>query len=665
MLGIILALALAQCGPQGPIYSCPSTTSEVPFDLFTEQRYNSPGRLPNVVDTAALEALCKVNGAGNAWECLTADGGTFGTLTQGTGTTYQGTFAPQLSAMSDVTTAKAPRVVSTTLDTLFKSDHTIIMGGYATSLTDATFQTWAIINDGAARVFYMRNEGGALSCVWSGAGGTRNAINGAAAAANGWSVISCRQSGTDHYARNNGVDSLVVSGAAITANLTAGASFYMGDQGGSIPIRGPLAFVAFYSAAKTDSQLRLIENTFWGVGLDAGGGVSGYAGLLNDAGTHVDFFAPGAHVVSPDRGVRTMGQASDDIQAKWAADPFDVSSWTNVGTPLIGASGLTTTSPFYRWRPSTTTGCFNLEDNDGAAFEGKVSAELQRDTTGGKAHGWNVRVWAAIGDAGTTRDKMRVAIVSPDGVFLSDAGFEEDCDFTLDGVVRPYDCVGYTTDAGVTSVKGRVLIGNTAATQGSITACKAEDTSHAYPQLSLINNTAFGFGQELLDPAPWPSTATKGKYEVVFTPLNNITSPSWDPGSSGLGSSFIYLFDAFDVIVDHNVVIVGGYSIPGRLLARTTSSGGSTEFLVDAVSFIPWQRYAISMEWRPLGGGRCTVVLRSNSCSGSVASCSATTEIGREANGYCPNQPSQVRLGNRYDNTVPTSVFVDTVRVYQ
>lgn len=617
----------------------------------------SVGTLPTCTGDSSCVMICKVTSGGSSWNCYTNTGADAGVVTQGTGTTYQDTFGPGLKAMSDVTSAKAPRVVSTSLDALFKADHTIVMGGYATTLTDPTYQHWIGANDGSSRIFYVRNESGSLLCVWSGAGGTRSASS--TVAVNGWTVASCRQSGTDHYARNNGADGPLVSGAAITANLTAATPYYMGDrETAGLPMRGPLAFVAFYSEAKSDTQLRGIENSFWGVGLDAGLGLSGVVGLPNDAGTRVDFFAALAHAVSPDRGLRTVGQ-TENVDNNWAADPFAVESWTNVGTPLVGVN--VASGPFAAWK--NTAECDNLEDNDGAAFEGKASGELQRSIQTLAQHAWTIRVWASKGDAGTTRDKMRLALVSADGIFLSDGGLEEDCDFTLDDTVKPYDCKGFTTDAGVATVKGRVLVGNTAATQGSITVCHAQDTPRPYAQLAVTNSTAFGSGNFQLDTTGWPSTSLKGKYEIVFTPLNNVSGSDWD-NANGL----IYLFDANVAASSaHAVVIIPGYSVAGHMLMRSTQGANSTEFDVTGISTTAGQRYAVSMEWRPVGGGRCNLWARFNSCSGNAASCAASTVVASstDGTGYCPDQPTVVRLGDRYDQTVPSSVFIDAVRVYR
>jgi hypothetical protein len=598
--------------------------------------------------------------SGTTYACFDNTGASVETVSQGTSPTAEDTFAPGRRARSNVTDANAPTIAtSTVLSNMLAGDFTAICMGIAHANGITGNSAYVSIGHATAidNVFSMFVGSGNFTCSYGESGSYPSAT--VPAPAEGWAVVSCRRSGNNRIARVNGTDGTTTSTAGvrgIDAGLTVGIGRERPGAAGRNQA-GPSMECAFYGASMSSTFLRYAENVgIWGVSLDAGAGNSGMVGLLNDAGTDVDFFAGGAHVVSPDRGLRTVGQTSTNADNNWAADPFDVSSWTNVGTPLVGASGIA--NPFSRWQQAT--GCYNLEDNDNAAFEGKESAELQRTTNVGAAHAWNVRVWASIGDAGTTRDRMRLVVRSPDGVMRSDAGGEEYCDFTLDGTVRPYDCTAQTTDAGVTTVKGRVLVGNTAATTGSVTVCHAQDTPMFYPQLALASSTAFGAGDERLDPSGWPSTSLKGKYEVVFTPLWNINT-QWDNGAGVL-----YLLDAYTNAPVHSVVLVGGYQMAGRFLARVTNSGGSaTEFLVDGVSLTPGQRYAASMEWRPRGAGRCRVVFRMNSCAGSAASCTATTILGSEPNGYCPAQPAAARIGNRYDDTVPTSVFVDAVRVYQ
>jgi hypothetical protein len=643
------------CRDRGCVRERALGSAQAPLSVALEYSWAASGTLPTCTGDATCRFLCYVS-TGTTWVCVDNTGANVGTIAQGTAPTAENTFAPSRIARSNVSDTTAPSGTGSVFDNIMAGDVTIIAGGiWHPNGATANSAFVSIASADINNVLSMHVGSGALSCTYGESGSFPIAT--VTAPLQGWAVVSQRRAGNVRTCRVNGTDGTPVSTAGTRAAGTTTTASFGRERPGAAGrnLAGPLAFVAGYSEAKSTTWLKTTENAFWGAISDTGGGSSGLLGLPDDAGTNVDFFAAGAHPVSPDRGLRTVGQVNDNIQALWAVDPFDVSSWTDVGTPLIGASSIA--NPFSRWQQAG--GCYNLEDNSAAAFEGKESDELQRSTGAGAAHGWNVRVWASIGDAGTTRDRMRIALVS-DGVFSVDAGAEVDCDFTLTNTVQPYDCVGYTTDAGVTTVKGRVLVGNTAATTGSVTVCNAQDTAHPWPQLSLANATAFGASDDSLSPATWPSTANRGKYEVVFTPLWDINGPQWDNNAGVL-----YLFDAFTAGPVHSVVFVGGYQMAGRFLARVTDSGGAaTEFLLDGVSLTPWQRYAVAMEWEPTSSG-CAVTFRMNSCAGAPSACFATVVVAGNPAGVCPDQPTGVNLGDRYDDTVPTSVFIDAVRVYQ
>lgn len=672
MIAMLAMMALSQT-PQHRLVFQPNLqrlgSGSVPFSLSSAASFTfggNIGALPVCTGDAHCVALCYVS-SGTTWACKGNSGADVGVISQGVSPGSESTFAPGALARSAVGDLSAPTATGAAFSNLMAGDFTIMSSGiwHANGVTGNS--AYVSIGDATnlANLFSMFSSPTTFTCSYGESGVYPNAT--VSGPLEGWAVVSCRRGGNNRIARVNGTDGTTVSTAG-TRGIDAGLTVGFGRERPLAlgrNLAGPLAWVAFYDESKSTTWLRGTENAYWGVGLDAGLGLSGLIGLADDAGANVNFFAAGAHVVSVDLGLRTVAQQTDNIQAKWATDPFDVSAWTNVGTPLVGADRLLT-SPFARWLQDG--GCWNLEDDSAAAFEGKESAELQR-TNGTEAnHGWNMKVWASKGDSGTTRDRMRIAIVAPLGVFLSDGGAEEDCDFTLDDTIKPYECVGYTTDAGVTSVKGRVLVGNAAATTGSATVCNAQDTAHVYSQLSVANTTAFGASGEQLDPSGWPFTtdggsSAQGKYEIVFTPINAISTPQWDNGHS-----LVYLFDAYTSSPVHSAVFVYGYQMAGRALARVTGpSGNATEFLVDNTVLVPGQRYAASLEWRPVGADRCNVWYRFNSCSGALASCMATSIQGSltDGTGYCPAQPEAVKLGNRYDNTVPTSVFVNAVRVYQ
>lgn len=660
---MLLALLLAA----GPIYplalprgcrdrSCVRERVGGSYSLFQSYTFNAPGALPPCSGDAHCVALCYVS-SGTTWTCIDNTGAAVGSISQGTSPTTENTFAPGLVARSAVNGTNAPTATGAAFDNLLGGDLTVISGGiwHTNGLANEAFAY--LVNPGSLGNFLAAGvASGNFTCTFEESSSTFAPAT--LAPLSGWAVVSCRRSGNTRIARVNGADGIAVTTAGtrgVTSGVTAG--FGVAPNNTSVFLNGPLAFVAFYSESKSTSWLTATENGFWGSNLDTGSGVSGLIGLPNDDGINVDFFSGGAHLVSPSKGLRTVGNNADNIQGKWAADPTDVSSWTQINNPRVTTNVMS--GPTARWNNGTAE-CDRIWDVDAGAGRGAQSAELQRSTVAGAAHGWNVRVWAAAGDAGTTTNQMRVRLTS-DGVFSTDGGTQLDCDFTLTGTPAPYDCQATTVDAGATTFKGTVLVNNVAGTQGSITVCHAQETPHYFPQLMVLNNTAFGAGVDTFDPSAWPNTAAKGKYEVVFTPLWDF-SAQWD---NAAGTN--YLFDAFDGTPSHVATIIGGYTQSANLMSRVTNGLNFTEFDTSGQSSTPNQRYAVSLEWIPTGGGHCKVWQRYNACAGAASACFATTIINSstDGTGWCPGQPTSLHLGNRYDATVPTSDFIDAVRIYQ
>lgn len=606
--------------------------------------------MPLAVDTTGLVATCRVSAGGSSWECVDSAGASFGTVTQGTGTTYQNTnLGPR--AMSDVTSAKAPHLVSATLDTLWKGDHTVVMAGYGTTQTDATFQHWFGFSDGTNTVF-ARNDSGTFKCAWTGSGGSATASNGTTAVVDGWAVTSCRASGNDHYARVNGTDSVVATHATISGNVTVGTGYYMGDrQSAGLPLRGPYAWVAFYNVAKTDAQLKVIERSWWGGDTRVGGGGLATATYCLDTdGGQVDCYFSGANMVGP-LGLRTVRGTT--ATNKWAADSLLATSGTDVGSPTITAG--VGPGPFFRLRNKNVEA--QILDDDASAFEGKQGA------SGYVGNGYyTTSFYLSAGDAGTVVTKARLKIDVTGGGW-DDAGTTYACDVTgLTYAGSRYSCQSpfFYADAGSPTVKSSILVGNAVSDTGSINVSQRQLTAAGWATVPIIDNTARGNSAQTIDPVTdaWPTTTNGGKYEIVFTPVYSAASDSWDEQTDT-----IYLFDSHDATPEHGVVTLFGYNTAGRAMARTENGGSQTEFIEDGVSLTPYSLYAVSMEWLPVAGG-CSVVWRFNSCSGSVSGCHATTAHGSTSSGVCPAQPTAVNLANRLDGTVPTDVNIAAVRIY-
>lgn len=620
-----------------------------PFQLNTSYVTSAPGVLPSVTIPSGLVAMCSPNTGGTAWQCLSPDGGSFGTVTQGTGADYQLTPFSGAYAAADVTTAKASSVVSTTLDTLWKSDHTVVMAWYATTATSASFQH-VLGFDGTANAFYTRNQSGDFVCTWGGAGGVREPTIGSTQPLNGWVISACKRSGNNHYAHINGNTSSAVNGASISSNVAASTPYYFGDRwpGAGLPLRGGLAWVAFYSTALSDANLVAIENAFWGLPFGISGSLASKTYCSDPDGGAVDCFWSGASIVTAN-GVRTLrGNVADN---KFAADNLSSSAGTDVGTPTIVAAAAP--GPFYNL--NRTNECARVLDDAAGAFEGKQGA------SGYVSNGfYTASFYLQAGDAGTTVSKARIAIDVTGGGW-ADAGTQHTCDVTgLTTATTRATCTSpvFIGDAGSPTVKASILVGNAASDTGSIMVCQRQLNATSFATVPVIDNAARGNTNYSIDPSSWPDVSRGGKYEVVFVPNTN-TNTDWANGGQ---TDTIYLFDAYDSTPTHSVVMLFGYNTPGRTLARTQNNSDYTEFLNDGVTLVPGTPYAVSMEWRPTGG-TCKVTYRFNSCS-SLSSCYATTLVNTQSGGFCPSQPTSVKLGNRYDNSVPSDVNIFAVRVY-
>jgi hypothetical protein len=651
----LLLIALAQCGPEGPIYSCPSRMGPRPFSLFTEYTCGAP-RLPQVGD-ANLVALCRVASNGTSWECVNGQtGASFGTVTQGSGTTYQDTpFGAK--ALSDITSAKAPKVVSTVLDALWKGDHTVVLAGYSTTATDATYQHWFGAAD-ATNSIYARQEGGTVRVGWGGAGGAVTALNGMVSGTDGWTVLSFRRSGNNHYGRMNGTDSVVESASTITGDFTGGTEFYFGERqaaGHAYPLRGPLGFAAFYGAALTSAQLAAIERGWWGVDSRVSASLATGVSCLDPDGGSIDCYRQGGAMVAAGRGLRAVRATTPTN--KWAADALAAATWTDVATPTVTSNA--SSGPFHRWKQ--TAECDLIVDNDAAAFEGKRGADGYIVSNG--AQSYTASCYLAAGTSGTTTTAARLQLDVTGGGW-GDAGTTHACDITgLTSTVTRQTCTSpaFIIDAGSPTVRGALLVGNTAATTGSVTACQCQLTPAAYVAEPAFDNASRSNSSQTIDPVAdgWPDVTSGGKYEVVFTPV-------YDPLSQWrIGDDIIYLFDANDG-TDHSAVVVLGYQLAGRTLVRTQNGGDWTEIITPDITLASGIMRAVAIEWRREGGGTYSVSWRFDACpDGNVATCRAQTLQGTETGGFGPSQPTSVELGNRVGGAFPTDVFISAVRVYQ
>lgn len=648
-LAAVAALALLAAAPDS---ECPrgrcqrsrggravANAASAPFVLASSYNFAAPDALPACNVGNSCVALCSINTGGTAWQCVDASGASFGTATTGAGATFQPATFGRL-AQTDVTAANYSYVVSTTLDALFKGDHTVVIGAYGTGATLPTHQHWFGASDGTRSVYY-RGEGGNFVAVEN-EGAAVNTSTAGLQPTDGWSVASVRRSGTTSTTRVNGVDGTPVAAAAITNNFTAGTQFRFGERNPTgLPLRGPLAFVAFYSAALSSASLKAMEFGFWGV--DSASSVAGLGTgvqCLSPDGGSVDCYQIGASMVSSVGFRHVWGAVSTN---RMAASPLDVSSWTDVGTPTITTN--VSAGPFYRWKQ--TNECDLVVDDDGAAFEGKRGPGNAFYRNSAYLTG---SFWLAAGTSGTERTKARI-IVSTDGTPATTT-----CDVTgLTSVPAVYSCPTSATLAGASTASVEVLVGNATTDTGSIVVCQGQSTAAKYVSIPQPVNTTLGNSALRLDASGWPySSTTQGKYEVVFTPV-------YDPLNDWSGDT-LYLFDGATSVPGHSALMLFGYTVAGRGLARLSDGTTTTDIQVDGVGLTAYQQYVTSLEWRK-SGSTCDAVWRLDTCS-DATTCTASTTLGTSSAGACPAALSTAYLGNRYDNTVPTDVFVRAVRVY-
>lgn len=602
----------------------------------------------------ACEMSCHVNDAGTLWECWLADGGSAGTVTQGTGTQFRRTQFG-VNTMQDITSASHPKLTTDTIKAVWGGDWTITMGGYATTLTDSNIQHIFEFNS-TGQGMTLRDESGSLRSYVVGLSAL-NTINVSPQPIDGWTLISVRRGDGKFYNGVNGGEN--DPGVTDTSGLTTlanGAVYEFGDRlSAGLPMRGPLAFFNLYSSGDAGIVERDRKRMFGVPVTPTGFYASNATGnlCLNYDGGASECFLTGGSMVGP-LGLSTQfGAVTTD---KMGSSNIDPSTWADVGSPATTSSAAS--GPFFVLRNQNE--CAMLVDHDAGAagFEGKISADgYVADSLASDSYTF----WAYLGqgDSGTTTDRARLQIDVTGGGW-DDAGTTFSCDKTLssDGV-GVYSCQSprFVVDAGSPTVKGSVLVGNSGAEVGAVVACGAALTPRPWIDPLPMTNASIGDSSQTIDPAAWTFVGG-GKVEVVFSSRYDINSPDYN----GNAQSTLYLFDAYDTSPTHNILMILGYTSPGQVLGRLGDTAGPfTNLLATGVSITPGAFYGISIEWR--GTVTCDSVLRLDLCS-DPTNCHPTTSIATATAGTCPTAPTGVNLANRYDNTVPTSTNIYSVTTW-
>lgn len=634
-----------RCG-KGALSSIPLLNSYV---------FNQPGQYPPCTVAENCLALCTVASNGN-WGCTRSDGGSFGTIAQGTSPTTIQTIFSGAYARQDITDTSAATVTADgELTTFFGSDHTIVAAGYGTTKTNATFQHWLGYSDGT-HIFYARGDNGdRFGCAYS--NGAASAIaNVAGLPIDGWAVASCRKSGTTYTARVNGTDQAVTD-SDTTGTHNNGTVLYLGTRTpATLPLRGPLAFVALYLEGKSAAWMTGVEQRWWG-SYPVGGHVGQARGMLHPDGGG-DFYFTGA-AMADERGLRLQ---DGPFTNKWAADPLAAATWTDVGTSTVTSNA--TAGPFFKWR--NTNECDLIEDDDNAAFEGRASA-----SAGTAASMYNASCVVAAGTSGTTTTKARLAWVT-DGNLDAGSGTGV-CDFTgLTSAPQRVACEAYVGGTP-TSVVAQLLVGNAAAETGSVTACHCQLTATTVAQEPTLNNVLQGGTIAVLDGGGGlPSGAANGAFEIVYS------SPYRVPEDLHSTEDTFYALDAYNdtdidagdgTLLTHSAFIIHGYNTqPWQSLVDVRNGVASGPSFAPDASIALTTRYVSRVEWRLAAGGKCNVWYKHNTCpaNGTTASCVATTIIASSTNATatCPSQARLIRAMSRMGNLFLTDGFVEAIRTY-
>lgn len=561
--------------------------------------------------------LCKVNGAGSAWACVDSAGADAGVVTQGTGSTYVSTFAGDVKALGDITDAKSPSWAHAGLG-LFDGDFTVIVTGFSTTASDPTYQYWI-----EAGNFAIRNEGANIFARFGTGGLTAQST---APTRDAWATVTARKNGTSHTLR--------VNGATGTPNVFADdlpTGFGAIDFGGFLPLRGPMAWAYFVPRHMTDDEVRQVESAWWGV--TSGMTITTSPNCIDNTAVsgQVDCFNTGAALASTTTGMRTVRAFTN-----YDNTPLAVASWTDVGTPVVVAN--VASGPFSRMLQAAEVD--SLEDNDGAAMEGK-----RLDSAGATLGPYTCSFFIAAGTLSSARVRLD-----------TDGTGSTNCDFTgLTGTYERKTCTG-TVSGTPTRINCEIYPGTVVADTGTILISQGQENAGSYAETPVKVGGAVGNSDQMLTFGTLPDLTTNGKVEAVFTPVFNVNT-QWLSSVDN-----IRLFDSSTAVPGHVAFIIFGYVAAGDALSRVN---GTTEISLAAgsVSTTAGQRYASSVEWRA-AGATCTAILRLDSCSGAVSACFATTEIGR-ATGNCPDQVTQVYLGERYNQALQTSISYDAFRVYE
>lgn len=621
-------------------------------------------QMPVCTGDAHCVFQCRIKADLSSGACYDNAGAEMTGYTEGVSAQFAPSYIAGVGAWTGINdTANAnrvPRINNAAMRALYAGDHTIVLQGYPTTVVGADQWMFMIPTDGTNSI-QIRRSSGNLQCVEIGSGGS--AISSTPLSVDGFSVMSCRRSAGDLIAR-----AMEAEGSAVVSSMAApasGSTFLVGGSGACCTPQGSAAgqWLSFtgYDEAKSETWLIATNKAAFGASA-VQSGPGGSAGTVattpignepTDAG-YVFMFVASSYIGSPTIGIHSQLGFTNFVNA----NPLNVCGGTDVGAPACEANLYS--GPFSLWK--NTPECDLIIDDDGAAFEGKRSAGIT-GLDGGFGQWVNASAYLMPGDGGTTINKARI-LITTDGTV--DAG-SVTCDVTIGAGRRRYPegvgCWAWVDNA--TSITMDVLVGNTAATTGSISACQWQLTSSLFPEAPTINGTARGSTWPELDGGMVPSGGNRGKLEAVFS-LRWSTSQF---GAFASRSPGAYLYDSYTSGSTHDVLqwlsSVSNEPSADGLIYGPSGTGypdvANNRFDIHPVPMDAGTFYVASYEWVPSGvlvdgGVGCRGTMRLDACA-DPSTCHATTILGQNtsAAAECPSQSNIIDIGTRQEGSSPTT----------
>lgn len=578
---------------------------------------STSGQLPNCAADPGCVLDCGVGVAtgADAWECVGSTGAQV-SVTQGTGTTYEGTWLyptftswnlRTLSALSD---AKAPYIAAATAQAVlgagfYAGDHTLIAYGSIVS-NGVLFSHGQDGQDG----LYLESTG----CGWS-SSPSLQVVSHANPITNRWGVRSCRRSGSNYIARANATNG--TAAVTVTAANPSAKHIYFGRYNTAGLSNGSLAPVRLYNRALSDAELAIRECQLNGGWADTSDGVrcvtttrSGAAYVEGDDGF---VYAIGDNAPR----VTSRGVLSFEARTNVVTSPLDVSSGTLVQTPIITANTHSGLFSRFSGGPEGDT----LNDDDSVLHEG-----VQTPSAGTWATATSLTM-SSIVAAGTRNDATQRVIV--DGTTVTDctyAGLDNlatatcsgnatafsNCDIlcaggrtcrsagavSYPGNAARLTCTGSTAGAATDSF-GQLLVGDAATETGTLIVYHRQLERAPFAGPPNPTSTATNADVHTLSTAGWPTTS--GEVELAYTPTH------------GTGATRV-LLDSRDSAPDGINVFIYDDT---RLGARTNSTT-FTEAASAALTWTAGTTYCIRYIW---GASGASLFRAAGTWSGGTLTC--------------------------------------------